>query len=206
MRWQEPFDNLLASGSHIRVWRALVHLPEGFEASAREIARRAGISHPTSARVLSSLVLSGAVTLRRRGNADSYRLNGEWVFVQQLRALFDAESQLRETLFAELGFEIKRSAPHVRAAYVFGSAARRDSVPESDLDLAVLCSAKDEDVVWDEIAQVSAAVRRRFGCDVDVVVGSGSLESLRRSSARRLWEMVATEGVRVFDAAHWQAG
>ncbi len=49
---ETPLDQLLETGAHVRVAHALVRMPQGFAASARDVARRAGVAHTTGARVL----------------------------------------------------------------------------------------------------------------------------------------------------------
>jgi len=56
MRLDRPLDDLFERGSHVRVLRALHELPDGFRTSARELARRASVSHPTASRVLAALL------------------------------------------------------------------------------------------------------------------------------------------------------
>ena len=46
MQLETPLDELLETGAHVRVLRALVGLPQGFAASTRDIARREGWRTP----------------------------------------------------------------------------------------------------------------------------------------------------------------
>ena len=88
MRLRSPLNDLFRSRSHVRVLRALDEMPTGLPASTREIARRAGVSHPTAAAVLSSLAEQGIVTLQRLARADLFELNQSHVLVEQLHALY----------------------------------------------------------------------------------------------------------------------
>lgn len=68
----------------------------------------------------------------------------------------------------------------VIAVYVFGSVARGEDGPDSDIDLAVETSPGHEDFdAWD-LGWVSARFRELLDCEVDVLLLSGISESLRR--------------------------
>jgi DNA-binding transcriptional ArsR family regulator len=75
MRFDSPIDDIFLNRSHVRILRALHHLPEGLPASGREIARRAGVTHPTALRTLAVLVNVGLVTAARSSAGDAYELN-----------------------------------------------------------------------------------------------------------------------------------
>ncbi len=55
MQLEAPLDDLLGTGAHVRVLRALAALPRDFSVSARDLARRARVAHTTAARVLRGL-------------------------------------------------------------------------------------------------------------------------------------------------------
>ncbi len=47
MRLSNALDHIFAGRSRVRILRALDELPDGIAVSARELARRSGLSHPT---------------------------------------------------------------------------------------------------------------------------------------------------------------
>src|SRR5712691_9343580 len=106
MRFDDPLDDIFQNRSHVRVLRALVALPEGIDASTREIARRAGVSHPTASTVLENLGRQGLVNVRRRVWADEYELNHEHEVVRRLESLFGWERRLLDALVRFLAREI----------------------------------------------------------------------------------------------------
>ena len=75
MRTAAALDDVLASRSHIRILRALDAIPEGLGMSVRDLARRAGVTHPRASEVLSSLAQLGVTSRQRAGRADLYQLN-----------------------------------------------------------------------------------------------------------------------------------
>ena len=181
MRLDTGLDDLFATGSHVRVLRALDALPEGLTVSGREIARRARVSQPTAAEVLRSLEAQGLLVVGRRLRAAFYRLNSSHVLTPAVRRLFAQERAVRsdlETTVAEQVYELKG----VTAAYLFGSAARGDMRAGSDIDVAVEAKADVPEESWglDE-------VHRRFGNRVSVI-------RLRERGAAGLRASVRREG------------
>jgi DNA-binding transcriptional ArsR family regulator len=196
MRLDRPLDDLFESGSHVRVLRALHELPDGFRASAREVARRAGLSHPTASRVLAALLDQGLVSVSRGPRADAFALNPDHVAIPQLKNLFAWEHGLRDELLSFLRREIVARADVVQA-FLFGSVVREEMSASSDIDIAVLCPPDRVDEVSAAMEEVGEAVRARFGNRVSFVVGADSLEHLSqpRRPGHRLWRQIAREGI-----------
>lgn len=68
----------------------------------------------------------------------------------------------------------------VIAVYVFGSVARGEDGPESDIDIAVEVSPNHQRFdAWD-LGWVLASFQDLMGCKVDVLLLSGTSEELRR--------------------------
>ena len=181
MRLDNPLDDLFATGSHIRVLRALVELPDGMTVSGRDIARRAGVSQPTAAEVLHGLEDQGLLLVGRRPRAAYYRLNPEHVLAPLLSEIFVRERQTRPDLERGIGDGLARLRD-VEAAYLFGSAARGDMRPNSDIDVAV----KSGHAVPEEIPELDA-LYRRYGNRVNVI-------RLRKRGAAGLRAAVGREG------------
>ena len=163
MRLQEPLDDLFATGSHVRVLRALDALPGSVAVSGRELARRAGVSQPTAREVLGSLERQGLLTVGRSLRRDSYRLNPEHVLAPVVRDLFERERSVPADLERGVVDAVRRIG-EVTGAYLFGSAARGDMRPNSDIDVAIVSSH----ALPEEIPELEA-VFRRFGNRVNVI-------------------------------------
>lgn len=196
MRLDHPFDDLFRNRSHIRLLRVLHELPDGLSVSARELGRRAEVSHPTASRTLASLVELGIVRVRRTPRVDLFELNRGHVLIERIRDLFEWESRLPDEFLAFLGREIEQ-IDGISAAFVFGTAARGQMTPTSDIDLAVLCAPEQAAVVQEALEDVAEIVRSRFGSRLNFVVGTARLEQLAKPgrSGHRLWERVAQEGI-----------
>jgi predicted nucleotidyltransferase len=198
VRLKEPLNDLLQSRSHVKVLRALDQLPTGIDVSIREVARRAGVSHPTASTVLESLRLQGVVRARRTLLAVEYRLNENHIAARQLASVFRWEKDSLHAVLTFLAREISSRASWVDEAYLFGSAVRADMRPDSDLDVALISSSKRANriqVVMEELSDLSAS---RFGNRIQATIGTRPIAELAQPGQRsyRLWRTVAKEGVR----------
>jgi predicted nucleotidyltransferase len=192
-----PLDDLFQGRSHVRVLRALGDMPEGFEASTREVARRAGVSHPTASAVLDALREQGVVTVRRTPRADEYRVNPLHVLWEQVAPLLRWERRVGDEASAFIADRLAELAPWVSAAYLFGSSVRGDADPGSDLDVGVICPQARVSDTEDAMEEIGERTAERFGNRVSAIVGSRPIEELSRGGrpGSRLWKAIAEEGI-----------
>jgi len=197
MRIDKPLDDIFHGQSYIRALRALYELPEGFPASAREIGRRAGLSHPTASRVLASLADQGIVQVNRTNRADLYEIQQEHVASRRLKTLFDWERELQHELASFLRHEIMSRTDSVTGAFLFGSVVRGEMTATSDIDVAVVCDPDAVDQVLGVMEHLEEALRGRFGNRLSFVVGTADLDQLGKSGRKgyRLWRQIAVEGL-----------
>ena len=203
MRLVNALDDIFAGRSEVRVLRALDELPDGLAVSARELARRSGLSHPTVSSVLAGLTNQGVVQARRALRGDAFELNRRHSLNEKLRPLFDWERDLLGEFVSFLAEQIPRRAPRVSAAYLFGSAVRGEMTSDSDVDLAVIVlNPADASGTSEALVEVAEAVRSRFGNRLDVTIGSSAIDELQRPrrAGHRLWDTVAQEGIPVIEA------
>lgn len=193
MQLETPLDQLLETGGHVRVLRALVGMPQGFAASARDIARRARVAHTTASRVLRGLAAARVVERQRAGRADLYRLNERHVLAPPIRALFGSESRVREELIDVLRSELPRRVGRAEGAYLFGSTRRRATRPTSDVDVAIVGAERSAAELEQPLAELADRVRERFGTELNVIVGPGA----RRRGRAPLWARIEREGLQL---------
>ena len=200
MRLTAPLDDVFRSRSHAPVLRALLRLPEGVDASMREIARRAGVTHPTAAAVLENLRVQGLALRHRTLLADGYRINPSHVLVKPLTDLLDAEAAVTAQLEQALRDLIVNRVPRTREVYVFGSAVDGTMRPDSDIDVAVVCPPRVAPGLPRIIEEISDEIAERFGNRIDLQIGTGPIEDLRRPgrSGYRMWQRVSKDGRRIF--------
>jgi DNA-binding transcriptional ArsR family regulator len=200
MRLETALDDVFRTGSHVRVLRVLHRLLPGVTLSARDLARRAYISHPTASSVLGTLVELGLVRLHRAGRLDFCELNRDHVFAEDLGRLFDRETGLRNELIECIRDQLDSDQIALSDAFLFGSAARGEMAMTSDIDLALICPPDAvESVEEAAFGPIADAVRSRFGARLNAIVGSPSLSSLTnpRREGHQLWERISREGIAI---------
>jgi predicted nucleotidyltransferase len=127
-------DDVFSSPANCALLRALLDSREGM--SGRAAARAAGINHQVGALAIRRLEASGVVERRGGGRVQLVRLRPENALVNDLlRPLFRGE----RTLWIRLRNELSKGwGKDVLSVVLFGSAARGDAGPDSDVDLLVV--------------------------------------------------------------------
>lgn len=159
-------DEILGSRSKVRLLRALGPLDR--PVSGREAARLAGLSH-RAITALDELAALGVVIRREAAGQHLYTYNQEHVLANAIRHVF-AEEERRSSLILE---RIRSVAAEAGALYagVFGSAARREDRPGSDLDVFMVMEHEDaKDGSRDALVLALEELQERFGARVSPVV------------------------------------
>ncbi|NTU70990.1 MAG: type II toxin-antitoxin system prevent-host-death family antitoxin [Coriobacteriia bacterium] len=160
----------LLAGTSIRQVLALFLRDPAARLHQREIARRAGVGLRSAQLALNRLCDFGILSGERDGNRLYYGAERTERF-EGLRALLSRELGIAEVIsrhLAPLGDGVSR-------AFIFGSVASGTDSVSSDIDLLVVGSAKDDDLV----GPISAA-QRELGREIDLVRYSPEEFELRR--------------------------
>src|SRR5438552_17003798 len=110
MRLDQPLDEIFANASHVRLLRALFAVPYDVGRSGRDLARRAGVSHPRANQVLADLAAQGLVAVQRLPRTGLYRINRRHVLAEPLRDLLGVEPQWKVELLSLVPGEL--GGPH----------------------------------------------------------------------------------------------
>jgi predicted nucleotidyltransferase len=178
--------------SDLRVLRELA--ADATPRSGRRIAHQAGVAHSTALRVLDRLVAEGVVVELDAGRARLFSLNEDHVLAPAIRGIAGA----RELLLDRMRDEIGRWSVSPRAALVFGSAARGDGGPASDIDLLLVRDGNGTDAVWrEQLDGLAERVRAWSGNHLGVVeMAPGEL-----MEAVALVDEVRRDGIELTDGA-----
>lgn len=190
MRFDSSFDDIFRSRSHIQVLRALHRLPDGLPASGREVARRAGVTHPTALKALAALAESGLVNTGRSPAGNNYELNPDHLFTDQIAHLYRSESGVKHKLAYFLRDELLALTDKVEWATLFGSVVWGGSTPTSDIDLAVSCERADIGEVEKTLEDLSDAVRRQFGNRVSPLINAR-----KQRPKTGIWKRLEKDGI-----------
>lgn len=149
--------------------------------TGRRVQQLAGRSYAQVREVLLRLAAHGLADAERHGNAVSYSLNREHVLAAAIETASVAGSEVERRLRAVL----EAWAPPPAAAVIFGSFARRDGGPESDVDLLLI---RPDEIAEDDSAWAARRydlirhIERWTGNNAQIV--ELTLAELRNASSR----------------------
>jgi predicted nucleotidyltransferase len=157
MFFNEPFGGIIP-GARGAVLAAL--LRTGTPLTGRQIHGLLSDDYSlwTVQKALKSLTKLGLAETQTIGRAGVHTINEEHASVAPLRALLDPVAALREVVNAVTDGD-------VQAVLLFGSIARGEATPDSDIDLAVIAPPD-----WDNRVELEDSVRMHLGNDCDVLV------------------------------------
>lgn len=184
-------EALLGSALKIRTLRVLRRYPTR-EFTTRELAREVGASDVGVGKALDDLEAYDAVRRRRIGRAYTVRANPDSALFAVARELFDRE----EDLGARFQRSVQRWCARVGVEYaaLFGSAARAELGPQSDVDLLIV--ARDSRKVYDDLGDLEEETRRVFGRPLSPLVLTP--EEFRRARSSSLGENLRQEGIPLY--------
>lgn len=119
----------------------LLHPEESFH--VREMARITGKAPGTMLRELNTLADAGVLTRTRVGNQVRFQANPECPIYEDLRNILKRTAGVADVLRDFL----EPLADRINAAFVYGSVARGDERPGSDIDLMLVGEVSFADVV-----------------------------------------------------------
>jgi predicted nucleotidyltransferase len=158
-----PLSALLGDSGNLRVLRALLSY-EG-PLSTVQLARETGLSRQAVRWILERLVAQRVVQAMGTARTRLFAAVDTAPFISALKSLFAAESANWEALHTSLR-DLLEAFPDIRSAWLYGSVARREDTPESDLDLAVILSNRDSEIhLRDELESLG----ERFSVHVSLV-------------------------------------
>jgi len=125
-----------------------------------ELASHLGTSPSTLQREMNSLTESGILERKQDGRRTYYKARRESPAFDPLRELFSKTAGMIPTLGSEIGKFRKK----IKWAAIYGSVAREEETPDSDIDLLLV-----GDIATSEILPMLRRVERRFGREVNLM-------------------------------------
>jgi predicted nucleotidyltransferase len=168
MRFHHSLQQILGNSVRLRVLRVLFGFTGG-GLTGRELARRAAASVSQTITALEQLETAGVVHREVAGRAHLWLLSKEHVLFGALARLFADEASTLGLLKRDLGAAVGKLP--VERAWLFGSIARGDEHPSSDIDLLVeVKSRADRERVEESLSGLSAQFALRFGNPLSTTV------------------------------------
>jgi predicted nucleotidyltransferase len=147
----------LLFGAYRRDALALLLLHPEASFHVREMARVTGKAPGTMLRELNALADAGVLTKRKVGNQVHFQANPECPIYEDLRNILKRTAGVADVLRESL----EPLAGRIDVAFVYGSVARGDEGPGSDIDLMIVGEAGFADVVG-ALAQAHDVLRREI--------------------------------------------
>jgi predicted nucleotidyltransferase len=189
-------DAALGSTAKVRILRALLSLTS--PVSGAELRSLSGVRSAGGMwTALGDLTELGIVEREATRRIQLFRINRDHDLVEPLRALFDAESR-RLARLREVLEEILRGGAvreHTLSIIVFGSNARGDARPGSDLDLLVVTeTGAHVERVLEVLINAIPAVQHRFGLRLSPLVLEKARVQERYRDGDPLMQNVLSDG------------
>ena len=134
-----PLTSLLGSAGNVRVLRALA--AAGSPSSVPRLAEAAGLTPQGTRLVLESLLRPRLAKVHGSGRTRGYELDRSHPLAAPLASLLLEEARRWDGLLASIRKVLDRHGAAVEAAWLYGSVARGEDSPESDLDIALVVRA-----------------------------------------------------------------
>lgn len=161
-----PLTRLLASGGHVRVLRAL--MTYGAPLSVAQLSADSGLTTRGTRFVLNSLASQGLVSVLGQPRSQVFAVVEQHPLASALRTLFEQEHTRWKALQDGLrnGLAAQKD---IRSAWLYGSVARGEDEPHSDLDIAIVVN--DEPVgAADRVRDAAQTLGDRLNVHISVVV------------------------------------
>jgi uncharacterized protein len=197
-------DSALGSTTKIRILRAL--MPLRSPVSGNEVRMLAGVRSKNGMQAaLNDLTDLGILEREHTGRIRLFRINRDHDLFPHLQALFENEAQrlarLRQALEEILTGGAVRE--HTVSIILFGSNARGDARPGSDVDLLIVTEPDQADRVQDVLVGAIPELQHRFGLHISPYALPRERVQERYRDGDPLMQNVHSEG-RTLYGAHFQ--
>ena len=192
MKYKNFLNDILGQKSKLKALRFLSNFKR--EVSIRELSREIKITPPNLSVVLNDLEKQGLLVSRHIGASIVFTLNrGHFLVEEIIVPLFEKEKGSK----AELGRKIKKSLDfQYESLILFGSIARGQEHPGSDIDLAVIIDDKSNaDKAESETLKANSAIFKKFGNSLSPVVIKQKDFVRKLKSKDKLIASIAKEGL-----------
>lgn len=150
-----PLDQVLGSPAPVRVLRILVGHRGGLGVS--DIARRARLALPSTRAALRRLLDAEMVSGVGAGRSMVCALRPEHPLAGALNALFAAVRQQADAVIGAIRAAAGELQPPPLAVWLFGSVARGEDTPTSDVDIALVSARPEPSAQADALREAIAA-------------------------------------------------
>ena len=161
MKFHNALENIAGSRAKARIIGTMAAFPSR-KWTGRALALQSGFSQPRAWRVLHELSEQGIVSFERAGNSEIWAFNEMHLFAEDLKRFAGAKQALLDSLLRAVKTEV--GLARLDRVILFGSVARGDELPGSDIDILVVFRlARDEQQIRAGFAKVEFKLERMTG-------------------------------------------
>lgn len=192
-----PTEALLGTPLKIRILRFLARYPDR-TFTQRELGRFVGASHVGVGKALEDLLAYDIVRRQVVGRAYGVSANRDSALFTEVANLFEAEKAMLGRLRNEVRRWCRRH-PEVLYAALFGSYARGQAGPRSDIDLLLV--ARNPQALEKDLDSLREAARTLLGRPLAPLLATPQEIARRRNST--LLRAIRSEGVTLYRRNGW---
>ena len=193
-----PLDEILGTPALVRVLRVLAG--HGASLGVSDIARRTRLALPSTRAALRRLLEAELVTGVGAGRSMVCALRMEHPLASALTALFVTERQQADTVLDAIRIAAAELRPRPLAVWLYGSVARGEDTPVSDVDIAMVSAQPEPSAQADALREAIATTLQSRAQRVSVIAFAPA--DVRRLAAERaeIWtELVRDAAVLIGD-------
>ena len=194
MKYHEPLNEILGNKVQVKLLRVLVRTKSSF--TGRELARLVGHSQNQTRLALEELERNGLVVWQNAGRSHLYSIDKDNILVTDF---LEAGFHLEDTLLTRLAdIYSEEVGKDLASVILFGSIAKGEEKPNSDIDLIIVVSDKAETkIVEYRVAEASAKVTGRFGNQTTAIVVKKTDYEKKIKQKKGMWREVAETGIKL---------
>lgn len=191
MKFHKVLEEILSSKIKVSIWKILHRYPEK-RFSGRELARLLNVSPSRASEILDLFRKYGVVNRIRIGNTSEWTLNKKSILVDKLLKIFKIEEKIYQDLKSKI-FNAFHKEKSILKVILYGSVARGEEQPNSDIDLFILVkNEKDKDLVANLVHKLNISLLPRYGNVVSELIYSRKEWNLKKNS--EILKQIQSEG------------
>jgi predicted nucleotidyltransferase len=195
MRFHNIIEEIFSSKAKIAVIKNITRFPDK-KFSGRELSRLVNLSPSRTLEVLNLFHKYALVNRIRIGNTIEWSFNKQSFVAKELKRILELDRKVLKSLKATIKGALYPNESVLMAA-LFGSVARAEEKPDSDIDLFVLVKEeRDKPKVTEAIHELNMATLPIYGNVISEVIYSQA--ELERKRDSKFVKQLFSEGVILF--------
>lgn len=188
-----PLTRVLGSVANVKTLRELVR--HGGELSAPSLCVRTGLSTRAVQLSLRALEEMGVIRSLGSGRTRLYRRRHSHPLLQTLVDLFRQEENRFDSIVGKVREAAEACRPQLLAAWIYGSVARRQDRPDSDLDIALVAPPEAATSVEFLVREALLPAEKEFAFHASVVTLSTKDVIQLSSQSDPLWNSLRNDAM-----------